>query len=100
MKERNPEIRIIGADPEGSVLSGGAPKAWKVEGIGEDFVPKTFNGQMVDGARGAAEVRALFDTALQQAGVTSGSHPAAAASAPAAGTPAPAVPGDHATVPR
>src|SRR4051812_12022923 len=48
LKERNPEIRIVGADPEGSVLSGGSPKPWKVEGIGEDFVPKTFNGQMVD----------------------------------------------------
>ena len=48
LKERNPEIKIIGADPEGSVLSGDAPKPWKVEGIGEDFVPKTFNGQVVD----------------------------------------------------
>src|SRR5437764_10675559 len=48
LKEQNPEVRIIGADPEGSVLSGDAPHPWKVEGIGEDFVPKTFNGQMVD----------------------------------------------------
>ena len=48
LKEMNPEVRIIGADPEGSVLSGGSPKAWKVEGIGEDFVPKTLNGQLVD----------------------------------------------------
>ncbi|MFO0866073.1 MAG: cystathionine beta-synthase [Gemmataceae bacterium] len=48
LKERNPEIKVVGADPEGSVLSGGAPKGWKVEGIGEDFVPKTFNGQIVD----------------------------------------------------
>jgi cystathionine beta-synthase len=48
LKEQNPEIRIIGADPEGSVLSGGTPKSWKVEGIGEDFVPKTFNSQLVD----------------------------------------------------
>jgi len=47
LKERNPEVRIIGADPDGGVLSG-APKAWKVEGIGEDFVPKTFNSQLVD----------------------------------------------------
>jgi cystathionine beta-synthase len=30
------------------VLSGGAPKSWKVEGIGEDFVPKTLNSQLVD----------------------------------------------------
>jgi cystathionine beta-synthase len=48
LKERNPDIKIIGADPEGSVLSGDAPKPWKVEGIGEDFVPKTLNGQVVD----------------------------------------------------
>ncbi len=48
LKEQNPEILIIGADPEGSVLSGGTPKPWKVEGIGEDFVPKTFNSQVVD----------------------------------------------------
>ena len=48
LKERNPAVRIVGADPEGSVLSGDSPKPWKVEGIGEDFVPKTLNGQVVD----------------------------------------------------
>jgi cystathionine beta-synthase len=48
LKEMNPDIKVIGADPEGSVLSGGVPKPWKVEGIGEDFVPKTFNSQLVD----------------------------------------------------
>src|SRR6516164_5447206 len=48
LKEQNPDVKIIGADPEGSVLSGGTPHPWKVEGIGEDFVPKTLNGQMVD----------------------------------------------------
>lgn len=48
LKERNPDVKIVGADPEGSVLSGDSPRPWKVEGIGEDFVPKTFNGQMVD----------------------------------------------------
>jgi cystathionine beta-synthase len=48
LKERNPNIKVVGADPEGSVLSGGTPHAWKVEGIGEDFVPKTFNSQLVD----------------------------------------------------
>jgi cystathionine beta-synthase len=48
LKEQNADVRIVGADPEGSVLSGGTPKAWKVEGIGEDFVPKTFNSQLVD----------------------------------------------------
>src|SRR4051794_23431131 len=34
LKEQNSEIRIVGADPEGSVLSGDAPHPWKVEGIG------------------------------------------------------------------
>jgi cystathionine beta-synthase len=48
LKEQNAEVRIIGADPEGSVLSGDKPHPWKVEGIGEDFVPKTFNSQLVD----------------------------------------------------
>lgn len=48
LKERNPDVKIIGADPEGSVLSGDSPKPWKVEGIGEDYVPKTFNSQVVD----------------------------------------------------
>lgn len=48
LKEQNPDVRIIGADPEGSVLSGDKPRPWKVEGIGEDFVPKTLNSQLVD----------------------------------------------------
>lgn len=48
LKERNPRVRVIGADPEGSVLSGGSPQPWKVEGIGEDYVPKTLNSQVVD----------------------------------------------------
>jgi cystathionine beta-synthase len=48
LKEQNPDIKIIGADPAGSVLSGDKPAPWKVEGIGEDFVPKTFNSQLVD----------------------------------------------------
>jgi cystathionine beta-synthase len=48
LKEMNPEVRVIGADPEGSVLSGDKPRPWKVEGIGEDFVPRTFNSQVVD----------------------------------------------------
>ena len=39
---------MIGADIEGSILSGGTPGAWKVEGIGEDFVPSTLNAQVID----------------------------------------------------
>ncbi len=48
LKEQNPKIRVVAADPEGSILSGDKPKPWAVEGIGEDYVPKTFNSQVVD----------------------------------------------------
>ncbi len=48
LKEKNPKIRVVAADPEGSILSGDQPKPWAVEGIGEDYVPQTFNSQMVD----------------------------------------------------
>src|SRR6516225_5965618 len=48
LRERKPDVKIVGADPEGSVLSGGSPRPWKVEGIGEDFVPRTFNSRLVD----------------------------------------------------
>ena len=50
LKERNPEILVIGADPEGSLFS--APdqpaRPYLVEGIGEDFWPDTFDPKVVD----------------------------------------------------
>ncbi|MDZ8187343.1 MAG: cystathionine beta-synthase [Nostoc sp. ChiSLP02] len=48
LKEQNPNIVIVGADPEGSIFSGDTPKLYKVEGIGEDFIPKNFNRQVID----------------------------------------------------
>ncbi|OGS20568.1 MAG: cystathionine beta-synthase [Elusimicrobia bacterium RIFOXYA2_FULL_39_19] len=48
LKEKNPGLVVVGADPEGSILSGDSPRPYKVEGIGEDFIPKTFNRQIVD----------------------------------------------------
>ena len=47
LKEQNPAVRVIGADPEGSFYSGEiAP--YKVEGVGEDFWPGTFDREIVD----------------------------------------------------
>jgi len=47
LKEQNPAVRVIGADPEGSIYSGDiAP--YKVEGVGEDFWPGTFDRDIVD----------------------------------------------------
>lgn len=43
LKEQNPNIRIIGADPVGSVFSGGSGRPYLVEGIGEDFFPAAFD---------------------------------------------------------
>ncbi len=48
LKERKPQLVVVGADPEGSILSGDSPRAYKVEGIGEDFIPRTFDRQLVD----------------------------------------------------
>jgi cystathionine beta-synthase len=48
LKERNPAIRVIGADPEGSILSGDVLHPWAVEGIGEDYVPHTLNSHVID----------------------------------------------------
>lgn len=50
LKERNPAIEIIGADPEGSIFSGGEDGVhpYLVEGVGEDFWPNTFDPSIVD----------------------------------------------------
>ncbi len=48
LRERNPAVHIIGADPAGSILSGDVSGSWKVEGIGEDFFPDTFDPSLVD----------------------------------------------------
>ncbi len=49
MKEVNPAIRIVGVDPEGSILGGGTEiKPYLVEGIGYDFIPGVLNNKLVD----------------------------------------------------
>lgn len=50
------------------------------ESLGIDGTPTMYvNGRMVNGARSAAEFRAVFDSALQQQGVAAPAHPAASA---------------------
>jgi cystathionine beta-synthase len=47
LKEQKPSVQIVGADPEGSLYSGPiAP--YKVEGVGEDFMPGTMDIKIVD----------------------------------------------------
>jgi cystathionine beta-synthase len=48
LKSQRADVQIIGADPEGSVYSGGSGRPYLVEGIGEDFWPETFDPAAVD----------------------------------------------------
>ncbi len=48
LKEQNPAIKIIGADPPGSIYSGDTPKPYKVEGIGMDVYPRNYDPSLVD----------------------------------------------------
>jgi cystathionine beta-synthase len=58
LKEQNPDIRIVGVDPVGSLLletwqqghvpQEAHPKTYKVEGIGEDFLPSTLDLSVID----------------------------------------------------
>jgi cystathionine beta-synthase len=66
LKEQNPGVVVVGADPEGSILSGDAPRSWKVEGIGEDYIPATFDRQSVDEFVRVSD-RESFDTARRLA---------------------------------
>ena len=50
LRERLPELVVVGADPEGSIYSGGEDnvRPYLVEGVGEDFWPQTFDPSVVD----------------------------------------------------
>jgi len=43
LREKKPSLTLVGADPEGSLYSGDTIKPYKVEGIGEDFIPGTID---------------------------------------------------------
>lgn len=49
LKKHNPQIRIVGVEPDSSpVLSGGQPGLHKIQGIGAGFIPNTYHASLVD----------------------------------------------------
>jgi cystathionine beta-synthase len=48
LRERNPDLLVVGADPEGSIFSSPVVHTYQVEGIGEDFWPETYDPSLVD----------------------------------------------------
>ncbi|ONK13827.1 cystathionine beta-synthase [Streptomyces sp. MP131-18] len=42
------KVRVVGADPEGSVYSGGSGRPYLVEGVGEDFWPTAYDSEVPD----------------------------------------------------
>lgn len=48
LKEKNPEVQIVVADPPGSIFGGGEPDSYLVEGIGNDHHPGIYDESLVD----------------------------------------------------
>ena len=79
LKAQNPDVQIVGADPEGSVYSGGTGRPYLVEGIGEDFWPTTYDPsrrrplgdgerpRLVPHARGGSRARRASSSAARAA---------------------------------
>lgn len=55
-------VQIIGADPEGSVYSGGTGRPYLVEGVGEDFWPAAYDGSVVDQIVAASDAESFSMT--------------------------------------
>jgi cystathionine beta-synthase len=55
-------VQVIGADPEGSVYSGGTGRPYLVEGVGEDFWPQTFDKSICDQVIGVSDADSFLMT--------------------------------------
>ena len=83
LKERNPQIRGILADPVGSTMGGGKHSDYNIEGIGNDFIADTMDMSLVDDVIKVTDDEA-FATARQLAkteGIFAGSSSGAAMAA-------------------
>ena len=86
LKEVKPETKVVGVDPEGSILSSafrkGKRKArpYKIEGIGEDFIPKTLDMNVIDEFEevGDKEAMLMARKLAREEGILAGSSSGAA----------------------
>jgi cystathionine beta-synthase len=62
----NGAVQIVGADPEGSVYSGGTGRPYLVEGVGEDFWPSAYDPSVVDRIIASSDAES-FDLTLRLA---------------------------------
>ena len=65
LKSLNPEVRVIGVDPEGSIFTAESDEdvhQYLVEGVGEDFCPATFDRDVVDEMVTVSDVDAIAMT--------------------------------------
>ena len=82
-KEKNSDLQMIVADPEGSIVADAVTKgnykydggSWLVEGIGEDFIPTNLNLDLVDDAVTVTDKEAfeVLQQLLKEEGILAGS---------------------------
>ena len=87
LKEKNPKVRVIGVDPLGSILKdffhkkdSMKPHTYKIEGIGEDFIPKSTWFEYIDDIEKVGDKEAYLMTRrlARDEGILAGSSSGAA----------------------
>ncbi|HEX2925146.1 MAG TPA: cysteine synthase family protein [Ruminiclostridium sp.] len=64
IKERNPKVKGILADPVGSTMGGGQPGCYSIEGIGNTFMPETMDNSLIDEVIKVNDSQALQEVKL------------------------------------
>ena len=82
-KEKDPSIKMVAADPEGSIIADAVTKgsfsydggSWLVEGVGEDFIPDVLNVELLHDATIVSDKEAFqtLQTLIREEGILGGS---------------------------